>query len=987
MPNIPPSRNNANIQKHIRRRYASGFSSNFTNVEASIVARLFGDAGVPGQVVNTRGEVQAPAVDSVAKIIKYLRGQERDVAHFRRAGFEAEAHEREQRLLATRLAFGAFLGTPEVDKAARAHPTIAMLVGDNRASLEKLEKGAVGKRSRFSYIKSPDERELDDRLRIARSRKRIGVPLTEEERTVFRRDRDALAQRIEEVTKRFELASDPDERRALGLEGTSLSNQYVEVKNVLGENAKENKTALEKTINAVTSLMGILSVSTVATRVALTDPFRFQTMPAIGAIGQQGEVGALLAQGLQTQEQYKLSWNQMAMGAGISTMASGIGGLAGAFGTPGGARMSGSGLGSSVGSLVTGGLLTMLGGTGGMAGLLQSMKLAKTDQEIMGATIGQALLDPSRQMGLFQTARPGLLAMGAGGAQDLGFLYNEDAAARMGSSTGNRFLDQIFYGGGGALTGASGASFSQGDQLRRLGFDSNRFAEFLSTAALSLSGRNAPVSSQTVQAARVAGGFGISESAALNLFTLAQGAGVSNPLAAVNRAVGAGAVGGDATPFTVTAITTAILSATQSLKLQNIARNSDELASQVANLGNMMFNSDTPLGDILKDNPQEFMKLVNSLSAGAKMSLENPSLMAFDLSLGTSLEDIITGNPNVVMSRLQFGLNAPGVQGVDFSDMGAVTGNMSALTMMMMMKQFTGINDIQTLGSLLNMVREGKSWDSKEVSDLMEQAGAESIDAKVLAVVDSKVGTLTASFAAQVDAMNLATATVMYATQRISTELLEYMNTDKFLKDAQLGIDKIMEMISKLLSPSEKGNIFKQVLGLGGTPNYQAVTEEHLSSLTDFGRTAELASAQARLNSWWSAYGWEGKAPTLTMEQLPAFLNDQQGFMAMLRQSANTSSGGRATGGYTGTGNALQGVDFVHGGEFVISSQHVERNRQLLERIQSGEDMSGLQGSSVTNSGDSVTLTMRFSGLSEDQIRQLSTKAIEDYVVRHRLNY
>lgn len=916
---------------------------------------FFSGMGVSSNLVDETGRHRLSPAQSQS-LQTGLRSFHRAAALARSTGRQEESQRILQNLQQLSSATLTFMSDPGISAQtvqALQHPGkrgslhLAETEAAARQALDRATRAAVPSAgSKYDYTQ--DEATLVSTLRAARGGKRVGIDVDEGETKYFEEARATLTEEITDLREQFKKATDPHEISRIGSAIAGKSNLLSQLETLFRDVNKESSTGLKKTINAITSVVGALSVTAMASKFAIQDPYQFETMPAIRALSAQGDIGQMMGSALQQQEQYRLGIDQTIFSGGAGLMMSGLG-------------MLGSGnVGGAIASLVGGGAMALLGQSGMGTDFLQSIGLAKNNEDIIGVNLAQQLLNPSLMVGHWEASRTGLMAVGQD-QENFGYYYGTEAARRASAGgTGNLIIDRMFAGN---------------PELYALGMDPNSLGSLMSSGAMQLTGRHGiGIEDATVLSARMGGAFGIDPEAMMSMISTAQAMGSRDIDETMKMFLGASAdAEGNLGPFE-TIITKSLLETAHSLKLQNIARDSDELQKEVATFRAAIVDSGSPLGDVITTNPQVFAQVMNMVQSGVKMSLNDPALMAFDLSLGHSYEDIVMGRASVMESRLGFLTDNVLLQDVDFGDMDSVFRNPWALGAIQMMKGFTGIDDIQIIGSLIEAIQSGETLSDERVAEISARftdEGQDAIDDRLENIIGTPLTTLIESFGQQTSAMMASSQTVIDTNLQLNKDMLNFVKQGDFMRQAQEGLKTIEASAKSLIA-----GVFNN-RGGPAEPNVEekAQTVHGYLSLA----SAEESAALAKSYQSWKEH--EGNEGFLFNEYLGMLLETGQAPPLEMMET-----GGHATGGYTGFGNRLTAAGVVHGGEFVISDQNVRNNREILERIQSGEDMSVLS-SNMSTGGETVELTMRVSGMSMDQLKTITTQAVEDYVVKNRLIY
>lgn len=773
-----------------------------------LIASYLGRQGQGGDILNPAGEAVYLTSKQSSVLERELKTMHRAAQYANQAGNRDVADELIGKIAALSGAVERMLGTPtmvDLRNAALADPAapgsrlhLARLGSYSSIMYDKAHRDTLINMG-AGYSHTSAEKQLLGELKVARGLKATGADLTDAQRERFIGAREDTQKRIEELAKRYENEKDGFKKIEISNEMAAQSVIFSQLNKIIGESTKETKTGLEKMVGFTTRLAGILSLSSMASRVFLQDPFTYGTAPALGALGQQGEIASVVSQGLMAVEQYNLARSQEVFGIGASAMGVGTSMMLNR-GLGAGMRGFGGALGVAGGLVASSGLGLLGMGDWGVD-FMKATGMAKSDDEIFGVTLAQQLLNPQRLMSNFAGGRTGMLAVGG---NDLGYYFNEDVTRKMAEGdligedgsiqrvvTGNRVLDEIFN-----------------NDLSLLSLvDPDTMSQTISSAAMSLTGSSGiGLTDAAVLAERTGGAFGIGSDAALGMLEMLQSAGVNDPTRSLHMAIGGGAdAEGNINTFTVGNITQSIIAATQSLKLQNIARNSDELMKEVTGFRQQIVRGGSPLGDMLETNPQLFNKVMQDVQSSVKQSLHDPGMLALDLSLGSSLKDVVEGRTDVLMRRIQFFSDSPMLEGIDFSDMDEVFGNQHAVFSLLRMRELTGIQDLQVLGSLVQTVKDPSSQMTPEEIEALVQGGEAAVDDRVLEIYESTLGSTEALLNAQVTALTASMQGVMQTNIALNEMVMQYISNSDLITASSAAIDKIMGVLEGIMKTGGEG--------------------------------------------------------------------------------------------------------------------------------------------------------------------------------------
>lgn len=800
-----------------------------------------------------------------------------------------------------------------------------------------------GARGTLRYNYTEEEMDVQSRLSMLRAGRKIGEEMSPEQREYLTNFRTQIIGEMEGLSQRFEEAEDADERQRIRYEMDAKSSILTQMDTILKTNNQETKSGMEKVADVITRMAGVLSVGALASKFLLQDPFRYETSVATGVIGRQGEVGAVLGAGLQDAAQYELGLNQMFFNSGLSLAGAGFSGMFNRGAGGGGGR-------GAIAGLIGGGALAALGVTGWGTDILEAMGLAQGKDDIVAVNFAQQLLDPSRTLSHWDSSRAGLMGSGAPG---FGYYYGPDATAALtgyqpGSpflKTGNTVIDEIL---------------ENNPHLSAMGYSGEDIGSLLSQSTLSLTGRRDSLRHLAGEIGTIAGAFGIDESTVLGMLQSAQTLGTASESRSVRRAIGAGAdASGDISSFTVEVISKALMETASALKLQNIARNSDELEKEVFAFRQVVARSGTPLGEMIQSNPEVFSQLMMTFDSAIKRSLTDPSGMALDVSLGSSIYDLATGSPEVMMRRLRFQANqmiAAGVDMTDFESMMQTVAGRGSLS-----RDISGLGDWQLTASLLSLVAQGHTLDSPEIQALLDDGADSAIEGRTEDIVQSPQGQLIQSMTDQANAMMLATQTVTDKTLEVNNLLVGYLSSSTMIDDVN---EKINEIVGKI----------EDLLGVGDSPA-TAMFKQDSETFSSY--VSQQLQTDPNLSDWELANNYMLMNPSTNPDIIRNYFGGELP-LPPTRSPWNPGDGGLESGGQERSYEMSNSVRNLHETVGLRGSSSDLYNRGLSPRV---------LDSTINHGGEGVELRMRLSGVSPDKIKEIATQAAEEYAAQHRLNY
>lgn len=700
------------------------------------------------------------------------------------------------------------------------------------AEQEKAERGAY--RGSLSGIRTD--------ARVARVKAELGM-LPPEVRAELTFNRDKLLADLPEKMKEYEAAKasgDTVMQHIISQDIGAANNLAKELTNVLEYNNKENKNSMNNTLKFISNIVATLGIASMASRVFLTEPYQFGTRPALGVLGKQGEVGSALSDAYGELEQYNLSINQQALGAGSALIGGGL--------LKGGKL----GIGMAAGGAVVGAL--------GLEGVMDDIwrgTFGTSEDKIIEQSIVQKVADPQRLVSNFVNSRTGLMAAGGLSADNMGYDFGRTQGSE--NSTGNSILNRMI-------------------ELRKLGYSQEDMGQLLSGTALSLHGNENQMTDWATQAGMMSSAFGISEESVLSNMQTAQRYGSQDAGRSLRLAVGSAAdSGGNVTSYTTNVLVPALMKVTESLALQNLSRSSEDLEQQVYGLRTTIVGSGTNLGKLMETNPEALSRVMGSMNSAIGRSMDNPGMMAFDLSLGTKFSEIMLNEPVVMQRRFEAALNAPVFRDVDFSDKRFADGTFG-IAALNNLRAITGMDgDNQLLAQLAAIIQGGGTLDNETYDAAMAEALKRADEAQVgriNTIVENEIGGLAASLSRQTDEMLITSASLVKDLTDLQGIITNFINDDRVYEAAQNGIDTIIKKMDSLLGESSSTPGKTSIFGIP-IPSLEDPTKRELS-----------------------------------------------------------------TGGYTGSGGSHEAAGIVHANEYVISSNNVSQNRETLDRIQGGEVVS-----------------------------------------------
>lgn len=810
-----------------------------------------------------------------------------------------------------------------------------------------------------------DSRKLRSVTRVARgmiARKEEivpGHPLYDE----ILAGREAVQERIGVLEAKYLEARERGDTGAQEKIGTALQaegNLLTELNAVLERNVNKQGNVFNQWVGFISRVLVTAGVSQAVSRFGLMEPYRFGTQPALSVMGSSGQMGSVLSSSIGELEAYNYELRQWQFGLGAGALMTGIGllgsttkgaGLTGGFFGNAGKILGGSAL--AVGGTLFG--LDALGSESYAVDALRGLGIGKDESEILGQGLAKQFADPSRMIGAFHSAMPGLFAAGAGS----NFGYNNTGIASGG--TGNAVLDNIL-----------GAR----PELRALGYNQENMGALLSGVSTSLRPDASSLEELSANAAAMEV-YGMSPEAAISAMQTAQRYGSRDAWGSLSAAAGAfQQEDGSISNFATNVLVPALLQVTEGMTLRNLARSTEELESEVFTFANLIYQADdTRLGQLAQANPEMLARFATGLQATAMAGLSDPQMLAYQLSLGNSFADIFLGRMSVPQSMMEHQLQAMGMWGKEIGSADEFLSTPGGLFSLLNMSHFFPGLSMQDTFAMMQYVAPGRSIVGEDGS-LNFEGMPEDLAERLRVAHESGPGQLAGKMAEQVDRYLEISHALIPQLSAIQDEVIAMMQSPALLDIVEGSLTEQVKEIRRMLeilvgqsgfevNSEELGAFSEQVhRGLLGDPDVIPSMESILAS-----RDPEVMFAiQEALNSM----GPDDNVQDVLSKVATSFFQNDR---------SSTTGGSFSTGGFTGMGGRHSFAGTVHAGEYVISSDKVASNRSVLDRIQSGENTD-----ESISGGTEVTIRVR-SSLSHADIQSLASRTVETYLTRNRLNY
>lgn len=831
-----------------------------------------------------------------------------------------------------------------------------------------------------------DLRRVRSDVRVARSMSRTGelnqdfAGLSTTVRSALEEESERLrADYNNEASKRE--GADPDRLESISRRLTSTDRLRQEIVNLFELNAERQRSAYNQVLGGIGTIFSALGVAQFVGRIAISEPYKYVTQPSLQMLGRQGEMGAVLGNAFSEVEARNVELNQLMLGTGY---ASTFAGAAMALGRgPVALRALGAAL--SVGGLAM--------GASGVFGVgddfLKSIGF-KPDSLVLGQALAKQFSDPTRLLNEFQTSRAGLLAVGAGSAYNMGF---QTSGVRSYDSTGNPYLDRmISLGGRVGLVGEDGAALTGEDGnerdvsvLRALQHNRETLGALLSESALTLTNTGPGLEAMAVHAAQVGGLYGIGDTAALSAMQTAQRFGSRDAIQTYKQYAGVFAESdGSISSYSMDVLVPALLKVTESMAMRNLARTTEDLTQEVTSFGRTVITSDSRLGELARVNPEIIGRVLTGLQESGSMGMQDVAMAALDMSLGSTMADIFLGRASVSDRRMQFLLQQAGLSGGNFGSVDSFLNSSAGLAVARYAQgNFSNLSP-QDLLALVELSMSGSILGTDGELDL-DKIADEDLRKRIESLGASPLSNVANTMSQQVDEFMTVSSGLISDLQKLQKVLLGFMS------HPALG-----ELMRKSLEKSE--GVVSGVSGTLDTIQKGVELDRETAAWEELLALPESQDFMKRMEGEVSLIPlMHGAGDGVYARLLQAALNDTRGFgervlslrtpedVQQLYEELPPPLPSHSSGGFTGLGGRHQVAGVVHAGEYVISSNNVPNNLQILNRIQSGETVSE---SSISQSSGNVTyVTMRVHGMSSDDIQNTVRRVTEDYITRNRLNY
>jgi len=450
---------------------------------------------------------------------------------------------------------------------------------------------------------------------------------------------ETLRGQLKKTEEKLEQPASPEEQE----QNETLVNALRELISTLeksGESLEVSSNNQAKSIaGLVSSVIGALSVQQFAAMKYISQPYQYQTQPALQMMGNTGMMGEALSGAFGAQEAVLQSYREFGGSVGGN-----IGGLlgfgAGSYLTRG---LSRAGLPGMVGAaVITGGAaaaVSYLGTRGGSSDFIADRLGGKTAEEAFNANFAATMLNAQRfsQEFLLPTmpARVNLDFLKEPG-------INQAAALGELSTLGARTL------GYDAVMNAQ--ILSSGLSMLRPNVG---FYDPFDMASGQQGIRTEGGARGMVETVAQLEGFGMTKESALGLLSSFSAAGSEDLTRSLDMVLAATSSGGDLSNFSVNVLAPALAKVVESRSIQAIAKSSEEVEKETVSFAAFFKNSDTALGRMLGASPELMSNMFGMLDQVGDTALQDPALMLFLNRMGVSYSDVLRGSPETLMRPME----------------------------------------------------------------------------------------------------------------------------------------------------------------------------------------------------------------------------------------------------------------------------------------------------------------------------------------------
>lgn len=383
---------------------------------------------------------------------------------------------------------------------------------------------------------------------------------------------------------------------------------------------ESNQKTATSIAGAISSVVAALSVQQFMMMRFVSQPYQYETVPALGAMGNTGMMGDVLSGSFGAQESVLQSYREFGATAAFS-----LGGLAG--GALGGLRfgLPGAIIGGVAGSLA-----------GGTLGIFNQDSIANflagdMDNRAFQAELGRRMLDGQR--------------------------FSSEYLMPTMQARINLGLDNRVDAAGNPITSASILNSFASEGALSLGYDPIVVAQLigagLSTMRPDLSPSEDESAINFVNTIAELEGFGVSKEAGIGLLSTLSAAGSEDYRESLARLAFSTSQDGELTNYTMNVLVPALAKVVESRSIQNISKNSELVERETASLFAFFKNSDTNLGKMLGANPEVMNRVFDMLNQVSETALNDPALMLFLNRMGVSFKDVMQQDPRTLLAPLE----------------------------------------------------------------------------------------------------------------------------------------------------------------------------------------------------------------------------------------------------------------------------------------------------------------------------------------------
>ena len=551
---------------------------------------------------------------------------------------------------------------------------------------------------------------------------------------------------------------------------------------------KEQSESSRKVANFVTGAFSTLQLGQLASKMMISDPLQYNTMPALKAMGSTGKQGAALSSALGASESWKAEQDQTVMGMGMNGMMGSML-LANPY-----ARAAGLAVGAGA---------TLLGATHGGSAIRDAIgKFTGTpdSQTITQNNLAATYSDPNTLLGRQQLSQGMFTAMGnkvgASGEHltSTGNYINDGVKQ---SKTGNYFLDQL------------DKQKYNGLNLTDLGMDIDAQGQLLTQMGGGLNNKTQMQKDRLTQYAGVMGaGLGIEPSSLLPQFQAMQANGIVDLQKNTNESLGVYAnAKGEVSQFAANVLQPALAKVAQGIASKNVSMSAEKMTENV-NAFQRFLSVDmknTELGKRALQDPTIMAGIVGGIDSNVKESMNSTQgIWKMEHIYGVSASEALRkSNDPLFQAKMidNFAYN----YGIT-NKMLDKDGNLPT----QLVKNYADENklDFNTAEAVLKATA-----DLHSKGDTLE--AAEGRNKNYLTSIAPKVGTAAASNASTIagDALNESKKNMAAQSSQFSktvltlegkilevqTETLNYTSSAQFVDDVKAGMTALVKKIEELI--------------------------------------------------------------------------------------------------------------------------------------------------------------------------------------------